>query len=258
VLAAGAVLVVAAWFGWQALADDEPGLTPADTVTSFFEAQRQGDCALVLDLVTESSRSGTDGRPSGSGFLDRCAQALVGYSPAQGALSLGRGDDGDRISVSREDGTFSDGVVVREQGEWRVEVDAGTLTVGRSPEQTLRAYLDAYNAGDCDVLLTLVAPATRTRGGELSEPDAAARCEEIFEASADRTPLMVVQLEMGESADGVVAEVTVRGEGRRPTAGSEPHRVQLVWDGLAWTLGGISSGEQPEARPADGPVPLFD
>lgn len=253
----GAAVVVAAVVGWRAgtPGGGEAERTPADTVAVFFEAQRVGDCDLLADLVTEASLS-QRGEWTRGDFLDRCARALVGYHPAEGALTIRRGEDDDqrRVRRFRRGGL---GTLVKEGGEWRVDVDTRTLTIGRSVADTVRAYVDAYNARDCEALLPLVAEVTRTQAGNTDESHAASQCEALMAEAAGRQPLVVTVLEADPAGllNGATVDVAVHREDTSPHGG-RPERVSMVREGLTWTVMGVE-GDNRSERTENGLIPLF-
>jgi hypothetical protein len=212
---AGIVALVLAWqvasSGDGRLREAVPGLTaaggrsPAQTVTGFFQAQAAGDCErLVDDLLTEESWS-DGGRLRRGQFLDRCADAVEGYRPnvrdVQIQLVDEEGDvtsddDGvDRavvgigvppgLDIAYEDDVAT-GRLVREDGEWKVRTDPVVLHLGRTVEETVAAYVEAYDTGDCDTIADVLSEEVWSQDGELDRDQFLAECGRAADRRQER------------------------------------------------------------------------
>jgi hypothetical protein len=264
-LGLGAVLV-AGW-GWRAATDAGPGRTPGQTVSAFFEAQRTGDCERLLDVVTEASWS-RDGRRRRDDFLDQCADALVGYQPPVGRVVVEVEDD--RATVSIGVRSFEDdepeGRLVREDGAWRVEADPEVLRIGRSIDDTLRGYVDAFNDGDCEAMLDYLAETTWSQDGEHTDGQFVSQCTAAGDGGPDEPPLVVGQVDVEDDGqqegdgDRALADAAIVASGAPGVGDQEPESTLFVREGLTWTFAGVADASGELASPADAhaPVPLFE
>jgi hypothetical protein len=254
------VLVVAAV--WSAVrGGGEPELSPAQVVSGFFHAQRDGDCARLLDLVSEASWS-DGGERSRDEFLDQCEAALEGYRPAVGRLDIGEVDeDGDRVTVGLPPGSTRPvvgdhdegprGTLVREDGRWMVRLDDFVLHIGRSVDETVSGYLEAYDQADCERLVGYLSEAVWSVDARTTT-DFVTLCQQEVEdrpswgrPQALAATVTEVSVEDDDRAEAVVT-VTLGGGAVRGPAG-EAETVRLVKDGLQWRLAGS------EALPDDWP-----
>jgi hypothetical protein len=260
-----AVTIVVAGGGvlWTLRSDGgsgRPQRTAAETVSGFLQAQRDGDCERLVDLVTE--RSWSDGGRLGRGeFLERCADALDHYDLGMEQTDidlellddLGEPtDDPDRavaasvVAPALPDdlglaGPGEDGRLVRQAGEWRVETGDGILRIGRSVDQTVQGYVEAYNEGDCERVADHLSEAAWTWDGELDRRESMATCTEAAAARRERRWQVPAQV---QGMVGVVLEDDGRATAEvamvQPTgmAPLDPDEVVLVREGLEWKLHG--------------------
>ncbi|HEV7762383.1 MAG TPA: hypothetical protein VGO78_25415, partial [Acidimicrobiales bacterium] len=262
-LGLGAVLV-AAW-GWRSVTNPGPGRTPAQTVSAFFDAQRTGDCERLIDVLTEASWS-QDGRRSRDDFLDQCADALVGYHPPVGRVVIEVDDDGksDRATVFTGGRTFEtdepEGRLVREDGAWRVEPDPEVLRIGRSVDDTLRGYVDAFNDRDCEGMLDYLAETTWSQDGTRSDSHFLTQCAAALTSEPDEPPLVVGGVDVERDGDRALADTAVVTSGAPTVDLQEPESTLFVREDLTWTVAGVAdaSGEVVEPADGDAPVPLFE
>jgi hypothetical protein len=251
VIGAGVVVAVVAGVVWVGVrGDGEPELSPAQVVSGFFQAQRDGDCERLVDLVSEASWS-DGGERSRDEFLEHCDAALDGYQPAVDRLDVHEVDGaGDRLTVVwpgfSPDGVDlgeerAEGTLVREEGSWRVRLDDLVLHLGRSVDETVRGYLDAYNRADCDRLVGFLSGSVRSVDATTS----AAFGRHCEHGSGDRQgarrprPLEATGIEVSVEGDRAQAtfSVTVAG-GTIGRSAVEAETVQLVKEGLQWKLAG--------------------
>lgn len=206
---AGLGVLLLVGVGWWALRS-EGSRSIEETVDEFFEAQRAGDCEGLLELVSEASWS-NGGRWSRDEFLSHCAEALDGYEPDVGHVSvavydedggyIARDEDadevGDRALVSvtsrselwdiyRRGSQNPAGHVLREDGEWKVETDDVVLRIGRSVHETVIGYLDAYNQGDCERLIAFLSEDAWSEGGEQGRDEFLDGCGDAAESRGER------------------------------------------------------------------------
>lgn len=186
------------------------------TVTAWFEARADGDCGRLFDLVGgPGPGSGAGSRPgagSAAGepwerdeFVERCAEVVGEFGPALGDVEVvaTHGDEavvalsvvlaepsgpftrpeGGSISVTADEGVrgsvsrlYQRARLVREAGEWRVVPDRGLLRLGASVEETVRRYLAAFDAGDCEAQIGLLSEPAWSDGGRLTRPQFLERC----------------------------------------------------------------------------------
>lgn len=272
--AAGIAALGLAWWGWQAQGGSGEGRTPSQAASGFFEAQRTGDCDRLLDLLTEDSWS-QGGEWSEREFLDRCEAALVGYRPIVEQVELEVVDDrdfadesGDRARVALDGRpTYEDptGRMVRDGGEWRVETDPDVFVLGRSIDDTLRGYVDAYNAGDCDALRSFLAEATWSLEGSLSEDEFAERCRAVVDDPAGRRPLVVRWVDPRSAdedhVDRRIADVHVVRSDDVSILDLDSAAAVFVREDLTWGfagLAGASGTTLAEGPSGPEPVPTFD
>ena len=272
VVVGAGLAVVLGWWSVRAVAADGPARTPAETVTAFFDAQRAGDCELLVDLLTESSWS-QDGTLTRDGFVDACGEALAGYRPVPGPVTIELVVDGERYGSPTEDEAdralvrigglryeAPEGTLVREGGAWRIETDERVLVVGGSAAERLQRYVDAYDAGDCERMRLFLAEPTCSQDRTLSEDEFADRCARAVGRAAgdgdgaDRRPLVVDAMTIGfRQSDRSVPSVavTVHRDGELPL---EDHsdEATFVREGLVWQLVGLPEGA------TDTVVPVFE
>lgn len=154
-------------------------------VEAFFEARQAGDCDRVLAAVSEASWS-EQGRLDREGFLERCPEVVEHYQPglvdvrvvsldgddATVQVELPVEDDAERDLAERDrtegllveesdegertESAYGDGRVVREDGRWKVEMDAAALGLGPSARDTVLGLLEAYRDGKCEEAADLV------------------------------------------------------------------------------------------------------
>jgi hypothetical protein len=274
------------------------------TVSGFFQAQRDGDCARLIDLVTEEAWS-DGGRRGRRGFLEQCAAALEGYDPGVVRIDVEHEPEGedaldddpldgdargdaeepddtggrDRATVGPvlpavvangiEVGTQDagpvgepppDGRLVREGGEWKVEPGLGALRIGRSVEETIQAYVDAYNEGDCERLVDLVSEAVWSSGGERTRAGFVEGCAADAAARDSRPwqlPLRISTVDgVDVDLDDDQAEARVELQAPDTFYASRqlaPDEVALVREGLTWKL---DPGRRDGASEADPQRPL--
>ncbi|MGH9210063.1 MAG: hypothetical protein ACRD2C_05205 [Acidimicrobiales bacterium] len=290
-VAAGVVgiLTIGAWrvaAGGGGPAGSERSIGQA--VSGFLQAQRDGDCSRLIDLVTEAGWS-DGGRRSRAEFLEQCADAVDGYQPDvygleielraddETAASVGA-DEADRARVvgfetptltadgieQRDHGTRPErGHLVREDGEWKVAPGVGALRIGRSVEQTVSGYVDAYNDGTCERLLDHLSEAVWSQGGEVGREEFVERCTTGADARGARPWQSALHVTSGEvqldGDDRATAVVTVGVD-----AGSlfqiEPVTVVLIREGLEWKLHGHQPGltDEVDVGPPIPTLELFD
>ena len=260
----GAVVVLVLVVGvvWSAVrSDGGPELSPAQVVSGFFQAQRDGDCARLLELVSEASWS-DGGERSRDEFLEQCAAALEGYGPAVGRLDIGEIDeDGDRITVDWSLGSAQPvvdgheegqrGTLVREDGRWMVRLDDFLLHIGRSVDETVRDYLEVYNQADCERLVSYLSEAVWSVHARTTT-DFVTQCQQEVEdrpswgqPQALAATFTEISVDDDDRAEAVVT-VTLGGGAISGSAG-EDETVRLVREGLQWRLAGS------EALPDDWP-----
>ena len=221
--------------------------TPPQTVDAFFAAQAAGDCAALQALLTEASWS-DGGRRSADEFRAQCEDALDGYRPDPGssasvdAFAPGAGPpaDGDRLEVTSVDQpgqADQRGSLVGEGGRWKVELDPVVLHLGRTPSETVAAYVQAYNTGDCDAMLDLLSQRAWSGDGQRSSDDFLSSCGD---RATTRQASDEVDVDLPEATttaqDAASATVAVRFDPPLAPAGDPPDSVQLVTDGLEWVL----------------------
>jgi hypothetical protein len=237
---------------------DPPERSPQQVLDDFLAARQAGDCEQVLDLVAPDSWS-QDGRLHRSGFLDQCEDAIADLEtrmtrPPRLIVEDPSPDEapseGERALVSPR-AVDSDGeeqvlgALVFHDRRWLVELDRHVLRLGRSPEETVQGYLRAYNDGDCDAVLDLLAPALWSRDGALSAEQFLAQCQREADARARSEQLTaeIADLEVTSiSADSASVEVGVREDDGGNRLTHEAETMELVPDGLEWTLSGASPG----------------
>lgn len=234
------------------------GRSPGQTVSAFFHAQAAGDCErLVDDLITEDSWS-DGGRLTRRQFLDRCADAVDGYQPVVGEVQIdfldtaGVASEGDRATVSIAatggadvvDGgdPYTDGgrgTLVREDGEWKVETDPAALHVGPSVEETVAAYVAAYDQGDCATITGLLSEDVWSQGGDLDRDEFVQACGQDADRRRERAQptLHVMAARVSIEHDG---RATAAIEGRDPSLTSivngPAEEATFTRDGFRWTI----------------------
>jgi hypothetical protein len=242
-----------------------------ETVRAFFEARRAGDCERLAELVSRRSRS-AGGPAEHDRFVEACAEVVGDYRPelatvevvSEGGsdavvnmaveharpLSPDRGDGVLSVSVDGETRAYEVGHLVHEGGEWKVEVDEGFLRVGRSVDQTVRAFVNAFNDDDCERLVDSVSESLREAmwsDGERSSREAAVEACATAAGARRELPDIPVTLAQPATVDvsldrggGATARWDVSAEvpsGPRETA-------TLVKDALGWKLDSLPEGVQ--------------
>jgi hypothetical protein len=257
----------------------EEGPSVGHTVSTFFQAQRDEDCRRLVDLLTEASWS-QDGELSRGEFLEQCADAVDGYREAAYEPRLrapgasfhveivgGDGDrssEGDRAVVRFESFTADEewwydleGRLVREDGEWKVETDPYVLPIGRSIEDTVRGFVDAYDEGDCERLLDHLSRPTWSQDGQVDRQEFLEACRRAADDRRElgQPPVSVAQVEMPDppNDDQVTVEATLSLTGG--LAASPSTSVTLVREGLEWTL---DVGQLPRRGGAGTPFLTLD
>jgi len=266
-----AAIVVAAlvWQFGGAISDSLPGSvsddgrTPGQTVSGFFHAQAAGDCERLVGLLTEESWS-DGGNLSRGQFLDQCAEAVEGYQPNVGAVDVeldddegGSASDGDRARVEILSAGVADvvddddrsslptGRLVREDGEWKVQTDPTVLHVGRSVEETIWAYADAYNRGDCEAIANLLGEDVWSSGGDLDRDGFLDACGQGA-IRRDERAQPALGVPMGTVAiddDGSHATITVENYGSMRINGWSSEEATLVRDGFEWKIEAAEGGD---------------
>lgn len=259
------------------------GRSPEATVRAFFDARRDGDCARLVELVSEASWS-EGGRLDRDRFVESCAAVVRRYRPqlhevsvvsehdAQavvqvavrldrdhapaGALEglVGQAGGPDLVVTEGQSGlsqerAYGDAHLVREGGDWRVEIDGSLLRIGRSIEETVVGYIQAYNDGACDRVVGYLSRAAREATGARSRGELVDRCTADVEARRDAIlpgtdPPAEISMPSAAWSEagpvGLEVEVTFPpGDRTRAVAewGGAPREVvSLVREGLTWKL----------------------
>jgi ketosteroid isomerase-like protein len=218
---------------WRLLPSDPPS-APDEVVREFFQAQRDGDCERLLEIVSEASWS-DDGERSRAEFVEQCADAIAGYEPPDDEFSVvDVADDPDRTIVERV-GTYYDdeadaGSLVREDGEWKVETDPETLRLGPPAEAALRAYLAAYRSGDCEAITTHVTAQTWSENGRLGREQFRRRCEARSDARNAAPTGLASRIVVSYYGDGDArASLTLPGLGFMSAEQIWLHQEELRW-----------------------------
>jgi hypothetical protein len=275
-VALAAVVVIGAGTVTFAVARlDDPAEAATAAVRDFFDARSAGDCERLVDLVSEDSWSRA-GQLDRAGFVARCDVVVDAYAPRlTDARPVTTGDDRAAVAVeipadepppvpatpSVADGIYmtvendpeadpsaaSDATVhatatlVREGGDWKVETDLEVLRLGRSPQETLQAYYEAWFTGGCDVVVDLVTGEAWAAAGASGRGDYIERCRARAERmTRPEDPLPLPRFHPGErdgrndDAEGTdrltaVAEADFGVD--RP-----PETITMVADGLDWRL----------------------
>jgi hypothetical protein len=239
------------------------------TVRDFFAARADGDCARLLELLSEASWS-DGGRLSRRQFLRSCRDVVGEHRPDLVGVDV-VSEEGDRAVVNlsvlgdpaqrpeRHDGVlvatgehpplaYEVGQLVREGGEWKVRADQRFLRIGRSVEQTVRRFVDLFNDDDCERQVDLLSPAAMSAGGS----DGRRRREEYVDrcrTAAESRPAHVDALGVPDTVEVTldpdddrtatarwhpVSDVGEAADPFRPSTLAET--VTLVREGLAWKL----------------------
>jgi hypothetical protein len=225
---------------------------------------------------SSSGARGTSGAPAGAGELDRgeflslCEDAIAdaettGRPPPLLTVEAPSTTDppsegqetrvGPAVAVAGGD-ERAWGALVFHDGRWLVELDRHVLRLGRSPEWTIRGYLRAYNDGDCDAVLDHLAPALWSGDGTVSAEEFLAQCRDDADgrARSGQVPADLADIEVtGVSDEGATADIGVGGAGGGSRLTKEIEPVELVPDGLEWTLGRAPS----EGDDSRGEAPLL-
>jgi hypothetical protein len=263
-LAATMALVAGGVAVWVASRGE--GRSVEATVQAFFEARRVGDCHGLLALVSEASWS-DGGRLTRDQFLESCEEVVDEYGPRLAAVEV-VAEDRERAAVDlsvrqrqgqqRPAGSVPGGLVVtasdvrtsrvyegatlvRESGEWRVATDPYLVRIGRSVEDTVIGYVEAYNDGDCERLLDHLSEAVWSTDGELDRAEGLRRCTAEAEA---RTAAAEARLHTDDPPPPLVSLTQIGVTfGRDGTATAEVEWAQapreslaLVRDGLEWKV----------------------
>lgn len=215
------VLLVGLGAGVWLVVDPGEGRTPEGVVQAFFDARNDRDCERLVDLVSVASWPG--GAELGrAGRVERCRAVVVADGPAPDQIELmaendrtatvelsvpvdedasdapaGRGivvaepADGDAGHATR---AYAEGSLVREQGEWKVQLDHAHLHLGRSVDEAIVGFADAFREGDCDGMADHLSQAAWPSDGGLSREDYLARCAAVVTASDDASPLFDIGL----------------------------------------------------------------
>lgn len=258
------------------------GRSVEDTVEAFFEARRDGDCDRLLEVVSEASWS-EDGRLSDAEFREHCADVVESYQPklheadvrsetddhavvrvgmladtdfqpadpqdveprAEGIVVR---ESGDLTEIESETLAYEEGRLVRDDGEWKVELDQHAFGLGRSIKETVFGYLDAYRDGDCEQLVDYLTEDAWSENGRLTRDEFRKRCAAAAEARPslppdDDSPLPMISaqpqiyvprpiddLAASYGADG--ATVTLHWQGGRVRS----ETASLVVEDLEWKL----------------------
>jgi hypothetical protein len=216
-----------------------PKRTAQQTVDEFFAAQKERDCGRLINVLADMSWS-DQGRRTRAEFLAQCEDALEGFEPVDAPGGYFADDeDGDRVTVESPAGVH-DGTLLREDGEWQVVTDPDVLTIGRTPEDTVRGYVAAYDAGDCDTMLDHLS--AEVEPGPYLE-DCAAEAE--VRAESDEPATEILRLAVSEE-DGNVATASVAFD---DNALDGDDVVTLRREGLEWVL------DENQTRPPRRPGP---
>jgi hypothetical protein len=239
---------------WIARADDDGGSsrTAQETVNAFYAAQRDGNCGRLIGLLAEKSWS-DDGHRTRAEFLDQCEEVLDRFElrvdPAGRHVEDDLPDDEApgraRVEVSSIDVA---GVLVWEDDAWKVVTDPRVLYIGRSVEDTVRGYTEAFDAGDCVVMLDHLSEAAWSEGGTLDREAFLDDCGDEADrrvASAEK-PLQILHLEVAVDDDGSAIAAVAFDEN---VLGDSDDVVTLVREGLEWKL------DENRTRPAHVPGP---
>jgi hypothetical protein len=258
-----------------------------ETVSAFFAARQDGDCERMVGVLSDASWS--EGGLDHAQFLDRCSHVIGDYQPeldrvevvaetsnrAVVEIALLPDDDdplippdGLVVHLPFEDGggrrVYEQGILVREDGAWKVEADQRVLRVGRSIEETVRGYIDAYNTGDCDHLIDYIGEATWSEDGRLSRDQYLGQCADQAAARAatvspDDSLATARELRVPREIDVSLDE----GNPLAATATWEaypPEAATLVNEDLEWKLdGALQAAEYAEHQTLllDEPLPGY-
>jgi hypothetical protein len=274
-------IAVGAWWALRPGGEsDRSDRSIGQTVSGFFQAQRDGDCERLAGLLTEASRS-DGGRLSRGEFLHQCADAVDGYEPDVERLAVDFetvDDEGDHsrepdqavvdsvlpatssgIDPASYESEPDDGRLVREDGEWRIETGQGLLRIGRSVEQTVLGYVDAYNDGDCERLIDHLSEAAWSLDGELTRRQFLDQCADgaaSRNGPAWQPPPQVTGIAVALDDDGrATADVAVAPV-RRLGSSIDPDTVVVVKEGLEWKLHG--SRNESDDVDVRRPLPAID
>ncbi|MGH9210062.1 MAG: hypothetical protein ACRD2C_05200 [Acidimicrobiales bacterium] len=268
-LVAVTVTGVGAWAAWGRGQER----SVAATVEAFFEARQAQDCGRLADLLTEDTWS--QGQQLGPDeFRHECAAVVEDHRPGlvevevleedgtaavvnvavdgveRRSGSQGQQGQQGRIGVQTTDGEVGDyelGQLRREGGEWKVVGDDRLFRIGRSPEETLRGFVDAFDDGDCEHLVNYLSEGIRSDGGRHDPDGYVDQCAQAVEA---RQPLPDHLAAAG--VPGAI-EVSAEQDGRgRATAvwavpllgGTLTEDLTLVREGLEWRLDSLPEAVQ--------------
>lgn len=255
------IVGLVSWWLWPT--DSEPEATAGEVVSDFYLAQRDGDCELLLTVLSEKSWS-DDGERGRDEFLDQCADATDGYDPSVEGVTISYADDGETAEVRTDwaptqlPAWYGDvetgGRLVQEDGDWKIQPDEAHLRIGPPPHEALRGYLDAYAAGDCEAITTYVTEETWSAGGTLERDAFVQRCAAAAEARQDALPdaLDIGGMDEAELDEAGRVKVTFSLEGSGGTiggSGQAPETATLVKEGLVWRL---EPGRELAREPATG------
>lgn len=158
------------------------------------------------------------------------------------------------LALYEENARGREGRLVREGGEWKVVTDAHILPIGRSVPETVRGYLDAYNAGDCERLLDHLSEAAWSEGGQLSREAFLEQCDAAAEARQAflETPVDIVMMEVsGEGEQNEASAVVDLYWQGGPYSPPPSDSVTVVREELEWKL------DIRESRRAEGVTTPF-
>jgi hypothetical protein len=288
--ARGAILVgllaIASVAAWAALGRHDER-SAEGTVRAFFDARQVGDCTRLLDLLSGESWS-DGGRLDRDEFLEQCADVVDEYRPELGDVEV-VSDDGDRVVVNlsipdvappqplpgRQEGVlvqapnegelaYETGRLVREDGEWKVEADLAFLRIGRSVEQTVRGFVNAFNDGDCESLIDYLSERAWSDDGGLDRAEYIDRCVEEADARLalpDQLTAIGEPDEIEVSVDRDDRGTAVAVWDALPANQVPVETVTLVREGFEWKLDGppdtVERVEFEALLLADEPLPGF-
>jgi hypothetical protein len=219
---------------------------PATVANAFIEARAAGDCDRLVELLSRQSWS-AGGELTRQQFLETCPQVVDGYRPHRHQEESVDGDDvqvdGDTAVVDFVLSTGTDGHLVREDGDWKVLAE-GPFRLGRTPHQTVLAYVDAYTAGDCRRLTDLVGetgPAEEGRSPDQQVDQCATWMPEADQRGEVTTDLSELDDPVGATDD---VSLDVRFTVAHPVIGVYrfAEEVHLVEEELEWRLDTAADG----------------
>lgn len=199
-----AVVAVVTTSAWIVLGRDQERSIEA-TVDAFFEARHDGDCERLVGVLSEASWS-EDGHLTRQQFVDQCTDVVADHRPAldrveivsetsaHAVVEIAMLPDDDPDPLTPQEGLdvyqpdfdghalYEQGRLVREDGTWKVETDARFLRIGRSVDEAVRGFVDAYNTGDCEQLIDYLSEATWSEDGQVSREQYLSQCAEDADA----------------------------------------------------------------------------